>query len=231
MPAKKRGLWARLFNSRLEEEEKKAIIQDVSQYENQLIESSCLPLEKVFQRLQSSAKGLSSKEAEERLEEYGPNELPTKKKLGFWEDMFRRLKSPLVLQLLAIAIIAAFLGELKSTFLVSLMVLLSVGLSYVLDRRSSQAVEALGKRVKSKTLVLRNGVETEINISEVVSGDVVLLNAGSIIPADLRLIQAKDFFVSESALTGESMPVEKTAATPATPPKSALELNNACFFG
>ncbi len=231
MPDKKRGLWARLFNSRLEEERKKTILREVSQYEAQLIEKCCLPLEKVFQQLQSSAKGLSSKEAEERLEEFGPNVLPTKKRLSFWEDMLRRFKSPLVIQLLAIATISAILGEWKSTFLVSLMVLLSIGLSYVLDRRSFQAVEALGKRVRSKTLVLRNGLETEINISEVVPGDIIILQAGSIIPADLRLIQAKDFFVSESALTGESMPVEKTVSAPATPPKSALELSNACFFG
>jgi Mg2+-importing ATPase len=231
MPDKKRGLWNRLFNSRLEEERKKTILRDVSQYEKQLIEKCCLPLEKVFLQLQSSAKGLSSKEAEERLDEFGPNVLPTKKRLTFWEDMLRRLKSPLVIQLLAIATISAILGEWKSTFLVSLMVLLSIGLSYVLDRRSFQAVEALGKRVRSKTLVLRNGLEMEINVSEVVPGDIIILQAGSIIPADLRLIQAKDFFVSESALTGESMPVEKTATPPATPPKSALELSNACFFG
>ena len=91
------------------------------------------------------------------------------------------------------------------------MVLLSVGLSYILDRRSSRAVESLGKRVQSRTLVLRDGQETEIKISDVVPGDIVLLQAGSIVPADLRLLAAKDFFVSQSALTGESMAVEKTA--------------------
>ncbi|MCX8159694.1 MAG: magnesium-translocating P-type ATPase [Candidatus Saccharicenans sp.] len=231
MPTKKKGIWASLFNSRIDEAKRSTIIQDLGQFESQLIEYCSLPLERVLLRLQTSLKGLSAREAEERLDEYGPNELATRKQLSFWEDMFRRLKSPLVLQLMAIAIISAVLGELKSTFLVSLMVLLSVGLSYVLDRRSFQAVESLGKRVKSRTLVLRNGVETEVKISEVVPGDIVILNAGSIVPADLRLVQAKDFFVSESALTGESMPVEKTAVAPAAPPRAALELNNACFLG
>ncbi|RFT14935.1 MAG: Mg(2+) transport ATPase, P-type [Candidatus Saccharicenans subterraneus] len=231
MPTGRKGIWARLFNSRIEEEKKSTIVRDVSQFESQLIEFCSQPLERALLRLQSSPRGLSAREAEDRLDEYGANELSTRRQLNFLEDMLRRMKSPLVLQLLAIAIISAFLGELKSTFLVSLMVLLSVGLSYVLDRRSFQAVESLGKRVKSRTLVLRNGQETEVKISEVVPGDIVILNAGSIIPADLRLIQAKDFFVSESALTGESMPVEKTAAAPAAPPKTALELNNACFLG
>jgi len=85
------------------------------------------------------------------------------------------------------------IGEAKSTAVVSLMVLLIVALSYLLDRRSFQAVEALGKRVQSRTLVLRNEVKTEIKISEVVSGDLVILHAGSVIPADLRVVAAKDF--------------------------------------
>jgi len=229
--ARKRGIWGRLFNNRIDMAKKLTIVHNLGQFESQLIESCSLPLERVLLRLQSSLKGLSSKEAEDRLDEYGPNELATRKQLNFWEDMLRRLKSPLVLQLLAIAIISAILGEVKSTFLVSLMVLLSVGLSYILDQRSFRAVESLGKRVKSRTLVLRNGVETEVKISDIVPGDIVILNAGSIIPADLRLVQTKDFFVSESALTGESMPVEKTARPPATAPRTALELNNACFFG
>ncbi len=91
------------------------------------------------------------------------------------------------------------------------MILLSVGLSYVLDRRSSRAVETLGRRVQSRAMVLRDGKETELPLAELVPGDIVLLNAGSIIPADLRLLSAKDFFVSQSTLTGESMPVEKSA--------------------
>ena len=102
------------------------------------------------------------------------------------------------------------------------MVLLSVGLSYVLDRRSSNAVESLGKRVQSRTLVLRDGKEKEIKLSDIVPGDIVVLHAGSIIPADLRLLAAKDFFVSQSALTGESMAVEKTAEAVSCADQSAL---------
>lgn len=231
MPEFKSSFWTKIFNSKIDSERKTALIRDLGQYEHQLIESCTQPLDKVLSRLGTSYKGLLPKEAEDRVDKYGPNELPSKKHLNFWADMAHRFKSTLVLQLLAIALISAILGEIKSTFLVSLMILLSVGISYVLDRRSSLAIESLGKRVQSRTLVLRDGLETEIKISEVVPGDIVILNAGSIIPADLRLIQNKDFFVSESALTGESMPIEKTAIDPKDSPTSPLELNNACFFG
>lgn len=202
-----------------------------SQEEKEFIRLCLAPLPQALAEVGSRLAGLSSEEAEEKLAEFGPNELVQRKKLGFFEDLWRRLKSPLVVQLMVIAAISALLGEARSTALVSAMVLLSVGLSFVLDRRSSQAVERLGKRVQSRTLVLRDGGEQEIRISEVVPGDIVLLHAGSIVPADVRLIAAKDFFVSESALTGESMPVEKTAAEPPLPPASSLELPNACFFG
>ncbi|NMC65196.1 MAG: magnesium-translocating P-type ATPase [Acidobacteria bacterium] len=231
MPPKKKGIWSHLLNNKAEPQKRAELIRDFSQYEHRLIELCSQSLTDALGQLQASLQGLTTEQADDRLNEFGPNELSSKKKLNFWADIGRRLKSPLVIQLLAIAVISAIIGESKSTIIVSLMVLLSIGLSYVLDNRSFQAVEALGKRVQSRTLVLRNGVETEIKISEVVPGDLVILQAGSIIPADIRLVAAKDFFVSESALTGESMPVEKTSTAPASPVKSALELNNACFLG
>ena len=111
------------------------------------------------------------------------------------------------------------------------MVVLSVGLSYILDSRSGRVIESLGKRVESRTLVLRDGQEREIKISEVVPGDIVILHAGSIIPADLRLLAVKDLFVSQSALSGESMAVENTAEVTGSPGQVAAELTNACFLG
>ncbi len=189
------------------------------------------PSRKRLGTLKTTLQGLKAEEADHRLDEYGPNELSHLKRLGFWADMAHRLKSPLVVQLLVIALVSGVIGELKSTAIVSAMIVLSVGLSYILDRRSSRTVESLGKRVQSRTFVLRDGVETEVRISEIVPGDIVLLQAGSIVPADLRLIAAKDFFVSESALTGESMPVEKTSASADSSIQSAMDLPNACFFG
>ena len=179
--------------------------------ERRLIRLCTIPLEDAFRELETGFEGLSFKEAERRLDEYGPNELAHTRRLGFWGDIFERLKSPLVLQLLIIALVSAVIGEFKSTVIVGAMIALSVGLSYALDSRSSRAVDALGKRVQSRALVLRDGRETEVRISDIVPGDIVILHAGSIVPADLRLVAAKDFFVSQSALTGESMAVEKIA--------------------
>ncbi len=206
-------------------------VQSLSEHERHLVGFCTMPIQEALGKLETAVQGLSADTAEQRLSEYGANELSHLRRLGFWADMAHRLKNPLVVQLLLIAVLAGVIGELKSTTIVSAMIVLSVGLSYILDRRSSRTVESLGKRVQSRTFVLRDGAETEVGISEIVPGDIVLLQAGSVVPADLRLIGAKDFFVSQSALTGESMPVEKTTATADSVTHSALELPNACFFG
>ena len=204
---------------------------DASEHERRMVELCAVSEQEAIEKLNTSLKGLSEEEAEHRLDKYGANELAHSKELGFWADIFRRCKSPLVIQLLVIAAIAGIIGEAKSAVIVGLMVVLSVGLSYILDRRSSRAVETLGKRVQSRTLVLRDGVEEEIKITDVVPGDIVLMQAGSIVPADVRLLVAKDFFLSQSALTGESMPVEKTAQAEDAPGQSAWDLTNACYLG
>jgi P-type Mg2+ transporter len=204
---------------------------NISEQEKLLIDICRSNTQEAITKLNTNLHGLTSEEAENRLDEYGRNELAHTKTLGFWGDMFNRIKSPLVIQLLAIAMVSGIIGEVKSTIIVCFMVLLSVGLSYILDRRSNKAVEALGKRVKTQALALRDGKEVEIPISDIVPGDVVLLQAGSIIPADLRLITAKDFFVSQSVLTGESMPIEKKSEPQEISGNYVFELMNACFQG
>ena len=200
-------------------------------HERRLIELCGMPRGKTLEALESTGRGLSADEAERRLDEYGLNELSHLKRPSFFADMAHRFTSPLVVQLLVIAVVSAIIGEMKSAVIVGAMIVLSVGLAFILDRKSNLAVEALGKRVQSRTLVIRDGVESEIRISEVVPGDIVLLHAGSVVPADLRLIMAKDFFVGESALTGEAMPVEKTAGSATADVHTALGLANACFLG
>ena len=213
----------------------KSLNQDISRAvthdERGLIELCILPQPEALARLGVTAQGLSSAEAESRLDEYGLNELAQAEHPGCWADILRRLRNPLNVQLLLIAGISGAIGELKSTFIVSAMIVLSIGLSYILDRRSGRAVETLGKRVQSRSIVLRDGQRTEVTISEIVPGDIVLLQAGSIVPADLRLLSAKDFFVSESALTGESMAVEKSVTAGFFSGQSATALANACFLG
>ncbi|MCL2790232.1 MAG: magnesium-translocating P-type ATPase [Desulfobulbus sp.] len=205
--------------------------QQQNDNEQRLLSNCIGSPEEMAASLDVSLHGLSAQEAEKRLSHFGPNELTSTQRLSVVVDIYHRLKSPLVVQLLVIALLSAAMGEMASSIIVGAMIVLSVGLSFVLDRKSGNAVETLGKRVQSRTYVIRDGEEVEIKMSDVVPGDIVLLQAGSIVPADLRLIAAKDFFVSESALTGESMPVEKTSQMPATPPTTALELVNACFLG
>lgn len=199
--------------------------------EQRLIGISRLSQIEAVNKLESFEIGLTSEEAEKRLEEFGKNELAHTKKIGVIQDIYNRMKSPLVIQLLLIAIISGLMADLKSAAVVGCMVLLSVGLSYILDRRSTNAVEALGKRVQSHATVLRDGKEIDIPISEVVPGDIIVLHAGSIIPADIRLLTVKDFFVSQSVLTGESLPIEKKCDAQELGNSLVFELNNACFQG
>lgn len=190
-----------------------------------------LSIPEAMKAMDTTIYGLTEDEAQERLDKFGPNELKRAKKLTFWEDIYERIKSPLVVQLIIIAVVSGLIGEIKSAIIVSLMILLSVGLSHLLDRRSNQAVEALGKRVQSRTVVIRDGKEVEVKISEVVPGDIVSLFAGSIVPADIRLIAAKDLFVSQAALSGESMAVEKFAEPIFFQEQVIWDLPNACFMG
>ncbi len=199
--------------------------------EKRLWEVCTAPVSQAMQIMGSNDQGLSPEEAAKKLEKYGRNEISQAKRLNFFQDILHRCKSPLVIQLLVIAIVCGIMDDIRSAFVVGLMVVLSVGLSYVLDHRSSRAVESLGKRVQSRAIVLRDGKEHELQLAELVPGDIVLLQAGSIIPADLRLLHARDFFVSEATLTGESMPVEKSAEVSINGGKALLELGNACFQG
>ena len=207
------------------------ISRGLREHERQLIQLCQMPPAKALEALESTVNGLAADEAERRLGEYGLNELSHLKHLSFFADMAHRFSSPLVVQLLVIAIVSAITGDMISACIVGAMIVISVGLAAILDRKSNMAVEALGKRVQSRTLVIRDGAECEVRISKVVPGDIVLLYAGSVVPADLILISAKDFFVGESALTGEAMPVEKTAGTATAQVHTALGLGNACFLG
>jgi len=132
------------------------MLQEESEQERRLTDLCVLSAGEALAALDSGLRGLSSEEAEKRLDEYGPNELSHTRRMGFLADIFQRCRSPLVVQLLIIALISGAIGEIKSAFIVSAMVFLSVGLSYILDRRSSNTVEMLGRRVQSRTLALRD---------------------------------------------------------------------------
>ena len=190
-----------------------------------------LPEAELLRRLGSSNSGLSSAQAARVLDEAGANTVAAGHRRSALLDLLERCRNPLVIQLLVIAAVSYLMGDKRATAVVGGMVFLSVFLSYFQETRSSRAVEKLQKLVKTTVTVLRDGKETEVALEEVVPGDVVILTAGSLIPADLRIIAAKDFFVSQSVLTGESMPVEKNAEANQPAGRAAFEYSNACFMG
>ena len=181
--------------------------------------------------LATSRDGLKDSQVEEARERHGFNALTKKEKKFFIFEILERFKNPLAIQLLVIGGISLWMGDDRSAVVVGGMVFLSVILSYVQETRSSKAVEQLQKMVQANTVVMRGGKEIEIPTVELVPGDIVVLHAGAIIPADLRIISAKDFFLSQSSLTGESMPIEKVAELAGPAPQNVIELPNACFQG
>lgn len=191
--------------------------------------------EAAFAAVGSRREGLGVEEAAERLREFGPNSVsaPPPRPLV---ELLRKFREPLVVQLIVICVLSfAFEDDptkrLLGTSLVGGMVFLSVFLSYFQESRSAATIARLQAMVKSTCDVLRGGVEVTVPIDEVVPGDVVVLAAGSIIPADCRVIQAKDFFLSQSALTGESMPVERVALASVPGDTPAQECPNGCLMG
>lgn len=175
--------------------------------------------------------GLTDEEAVARLAEVGHNQVVFTRREG-WLLVFQRLKNPLVIQLLVILVAASVMKDFYSAAVIFLMLLLSLGLSFAQEQRSTSAMQSLRKMVRTTALVIRSGKEKEIGIEEVVPGDTVVLAAGSIVPADLRILTAKDFFVSQSALTGESIPIEKSAvSTSSSMQEDILEVPHACFMG
>ena len=190
-----------------------------------------IPDAELLNRLGSSSNGLSSERAAIVLDEIGSNVVAAGKRSSALRDLLERCRNPLVIQLLVIAMVCYLTGDTPSTVIVGSMVFLSVFLSYFQEARSSRAIDKLQKLVKTTVTVLRDGKETEVLLEEVVPGDVVVLTAGSLIPADLRILSAKDFFVTQSALTGESMPVEKSSDTNQPAGRAAFEFTNACFMG
>jgi Mg2+-importing ATPase len=153
--------------------------------------------------------GLTSAEAERRLAQYGPNDPAPKKQRPQVVELLLQFANPLVLVLLFASVVSAFVAELVNATIIILIVLLSVTLNFVQTFRSRTAAERLRERVAPTATVLRDGVFSELARSLLVPGDVVRLAAGDLVPADARLLEARDLHVQQSALTGESMPVEK----------------------
>jgi Mg2+-importing ATPase len=175
--------------------------------------------------------GLTSEEAENRLEVYGRNELAKKHKRSVIVEFFLHFKSPLVIILMVAGLISGILGELPNTVIIFTIVLLSVILDFYQENKAENAAEMLKEAVTTTATVIRDGTKQEIKLHDVVPGDLVYLSAGDITPADARVISAKDLFINQSALTGESFPVEKTPAIVKVKDPTITEWNNYLFMG
>jgi Mg2+-importing ATPase len=179
----------------------------------------------------AASQGLSGAEAKNRLEYVGENIFHDKPQRQWVLQYLSKFKNPLVLILLAASTISAFTGELTNFLIISTMVVLSVTLDFVQEYRANAAAEKLRLSVSLKIRVIRDSVLVDIPIQKVVPGDIAVLSAGDLIPADGIIFQSRDFFVKQALLTGEPYPVEKT---PVMPPNTATELadaTNAVFMG
>jgi P-type Mg2+ transporter len=219
----------------------------------ELLEIGRLTPEAALARLDSSLDGLLEREANERLERFGTNEVAHEQHKSAARRLAELFLTPLSVLLLALAVVNYATGEVKGAIVIALMVVLSSLLSFVQEFRSSKAAERLRAMVSTTATVLRKDVRLgipdevkryfpialhpkaperrEIPLAHVVPGDIIHLSAGDIVPADVRVLTARDLFVNQASLTGESLPVEKHAQEAPASIKSALELSNVAFMG
>ena len=161
-------------------------------------------------RLQTGEEGLPVQEAERRLQVFGPNVLAAEGGVSPVRILLRQLQSPLIYILILASVVTILLGDLVDTVVILAVVILNSVLGFVQEYKAEQALQALARLAAPKARVLRDGQEQQIDAAELVPGDLVLLETGARVPADLRLVRAIELQADESALTGESVPVAKT---------------------
>jgi Ca2+-transporting ATPase len=168
--------------------------------------------EEVTNRLKSSVAGLTTEEAAKRLERYGPNELIDKKRKSWFMMLLDQFKDFMILVLIAAAVVAGVVGDPSDTIAIAVIVLLNAVLGFIQEYRAEKAMAALKKMAASSATVIRYGRHETIATNRLVPGDLVILEAGNVVPADIRLTEAVQLRTEEAALTGESVPAEKDIA-------------------
>jgi Mg2+-importing ATPase len=196
--------------------------------------------------LDTSLTGLDEEQIEDRLNRDGSNEVSHEKPPHWSRQLLRTFKNPFIIVLLILAVVQVFItpDDLSGPIIIAVMVSISVLLSFSQEYRSSRAAENLKAMVRNTATVTRRASDghserIEVPVSELVVGDIVHLAAGDMVPADMRLLTAKDLFISQAILTGESLPVEKLAPTNAqieqhkqqTSHDSLLDLTTVCYMG
>jgi len=191
-----------------------------------------LSREEVLEKLDSGLeKGLSNDQAKERLEKFGPNQLEEGKKTTFLQMVFEQLNNFVVILLIVAAVISAFLGEIVDAAAIITIVVLNTIMGVVQDSRAQEELAALKKMAAPEAPVLRDGHRISLPARELVPGDIVFLETGNYVPADVRLLEAVNLRIEEAALTGESVPVEKNAASVIDSDASLGDRKNTAFSG
>src|SRR4249920_2977074 len=181
--------------------------------------------------LRTESRGLDQVEASRRLTVHGPNLLRPRRERAVTLQLLSRFGNPLIILLLTAATISAFTADVASFVIIALVVVLSVTLDFVQEFRAGRAAERLKQSVALRANVLRGGRPVETRADQIVPGDVVLLKPGGLIPADGRVIEARDFFVNQALLTGEAYPVEKHVGEIGDTPSDLSAASNAAFMG
>lgn len=185
----------------------------------------------LLHELHTSSKGLSDAEAQKRLRKYGKNVFAHHVRKSAIVEFLLKFKNPLVIILLCASLISAFLGEVSNFIIITIIIVMSVLIDSIQERHAGNAVEALQRKVSVTATVMRSRSKKEVPLADVVIGDVVLLSAGDIIPADARIIESQELLVDQSALTGESYPQEKQPGVVLKPHAEYAELTNTVFMG
>lgn len=185
----------------------------------------------VLARLETSEAGLTPLDAQTRLDKYGPNRLPEKPPLTFWRLFIRQFASPLIYILGIAAVIAAVTGELKDAGFIVAVLLINALIGSYQEAQAEKSTRALQKLLKIRASVLRDSEVREVDAEELVPGDIVWLESGNRVPADLRLLGAKGLEVDESLLTGESFAVIKDPAWQGTDTTPLADRRNMVFAG
>ena len=167
--------------------------------------------DQVMQYLQTSIEGLTQSEANQRLTVYGPNEIKAERGISRAAVFTKQFKDPLIIILLIATAISAIVGELIDSTIIIAIVLLAVTIAFIQEYKSEKAIEALKKMTAATCRVVRNNEESIIDATRLVPGDIILISAGDKVPADAYLIESHNLEVNEAPLTGESLPVGKTA--------------------
>ena len=190
-----------------------------------------LNAEEVLNHLEVRDEGLSSAEVEKRLEQYGPNQLREAPRPGFLALLWAQLNNFVVILLIVASVISALLGDYVEAAAIMAIVVLNSVLGIVQEQRAEQALAALKKLAAPDAQVLRDGARRSVPSYNLVPGDIVFLEAGNFIPADLRLLEAINLRVEEASLTGESLPVQKNAATVLEKNVPLGDRKNTAFMG